>query len=430
MDLRDKLRSFNRNYSISSDPDNRSTDSSSLKRKIDIEDIIPGSYRQTSYGSSFVGERWFPLDYTCGSYPIFTGFDSSPNQPLAWLAKDEELLSMDLRTVAFLDTETTGLAGGAGTYVFLIGIGYFEGDSFKVEQYFLRDYNEELAMFSAFGELLPRFDGIVTFNGKTFDIPLIETRFNMVRRDLMRMGIETEEVPLRDLLHLDLLHCARRLWKARLTSCSLTSLEENILGLYREDDVPGALIPSLYFKYLQDEDARILEGVFTHNLQDILSLLALTGRMCQMVQNPKGADIGEPLDLFSLARLYEDIGLNEMAIETYNMAKDRATPYVKLEVMRNLSFLYKRLGAIEEAVAIWESFIHDGRDILVYPYVELAKYYEHKERDYGKAKEYTEGAIAITQRFRNNIKGSSSDLLDLNYRLDRLTRKMSLAKRG
>lgn len=148
-------------------------------------------------------------------------------------------IECDLSQIAFLDTETTGLSGGTGTYAFLVGIGTWNSSGFLVEQFFMRDFDEEAAMICSLEERFSRLEVIVTFNGKCFDLPLLESRFIMHRRHWGRAQA----------VHLDLLHPCRRLWKLRLKDCSLSNLEARVLGWERDEDVPGHLIPQVYFKY-------------------------------------------------------------------------------------------------------------------------------------------------------------------------------------
>src|SRR5262249_33194494 len=146
-------------------------------------------------------------------------------------------IECDPSRIAFLDTETTGLSGGTGTYAFLVGIGTWRSSGFLVEQFFMRNFDEEAAVICPLEERLSQVKVVVTFNGKCFDLPLLESRFVMHRRDW----------PLADGIHLDLLHPSRRLWKLRLKDCSLANLEREVLGFEREEDIPGYLIPQVYF---------------------------------------------------------------------------------------------------------------------------------------------------------------------------------------
>ncbi len=170
----------------------------------------------------------------------------------------------DVRRMLFLDTETTGL-GGPGTYAFLVGLGFVEDDAFVVRQHFIRSPDEEAAMLHAVAETLGECPTITTFNGVSFDVPLLRTR-------MRALGVKFS---FRDILHCDLLYGARRLWQRRLPNCRLQTLEEGVLGFKRQGDVPSGDVPGLYFDFLETGDLDSLEGVFHHNVLDIISLAAL-----------------------------------------------------------------------------------------------------------------------------------------------------------
>ena len=210
----------------------------------------------------------------------------------------------------YLDTETTGLAGGTGTYVFLVGAGFFDGDTFEVRQYFMRDLDEEPALLAAVGGLLGQFDGVVTYNGGGFDLPLLETRFVLARRRFPA-----------DVFHLDLLGSARRLWSTRLADCRLGTLERHVLGFTREDDLPGALIPSAYFDYLRRKQPGALPRIFEHNRHDILSLAALTGWVTGAVARAPVPDL-HPEELAGLGRIWEATDVDR-GLACYRMALER-----------------------------------------------------------------------------------------------------------
>ena len=378
--------------------------SKSVEAEVKIEEVISGKFIPTPFGDSFVRENYFPQDYRCGEVELFQIFQSS-TKIISSLARDDRLKEIDINKTVFLDTETTGLAGGAGTYIFLVGVGYFEGDQFCVRQYFMRDFNEERALLSAVNELLSNFEAIVSYNGKTFDVPLIQSRFIMSG---MKLNLENPG-------HFDLLYPARRLWKRRLENCSLSTVERDILGVIRENDVPGYLVPEIYFRYLKTKDARALKQVFEHNLQDILSLVALVSRMCFLVEDPlNNTEYG--MDIFSIAKMFDEERRYEQSTHYYAEAlKHNLTKEEVLETLRLTSFAHKRQGKWEEAEKIWKEIIERSREYIYYPYEELAKYYEHYLKDYQKAETVIEEALKIEKNIFLREK--------LQYRLDRIKRK-------
>src|SRR2546426_421355 len=205
-------------------------------------EVLGGELVETGAGPLLVVRREYPLTHTHGREPLGPAF-AAPLDLLSAAARAETPAG-NSRGLLFLDTEATGLAGGTGTYTFLVGVGRLDGDRFIVEQYFMRDFDEEPALLAALVPLLEQAAGVVTFNGSAFDLPLIETRFVLARR----------RWPPR-LPHLDLLRPARRVFAPRCADCRLTTLEREVLGLEREDDVPGALIPTLYFDFLRSRPA-------------------------------------------------------------------------------------------------------------------------------------------------------------------------------
>src|SRR5437667_8766191 len=229
-----------------------------------LERVVGGELVETGAGSLLVVRREYPLAHRHGGVPL-DGVRRAPLDVLARVARVEGD-GLAAERLLFLDTETTGLAGGTGTYAFLVGAGWIEGDAFVVTQHFMRDLDEEPALLAALAPLLERAGGVVTFNGAGFDLPLLETRFVLARRRWPAM-----------LPHLDLLRPSRRVWTGCFDDCRLGTLEREVIGLEREDDVPGALIPALYFDFLRSRRAAPLARVFDHNRHDVLSLVALLG---------------------------------------------------------------------------------------------------------------------------------------------------------
>jgi len=369
-----------------------------------IEEILSGKFIKTPFGQSFVRENFFPNDYMCGDTLLSQIFKSSTHK-LSHLVGDKRISEIDIRKTVFLDTETTGLSGGAGTFIFLIGLGYFTENQFCVRQYFMRDYNEEQALLSALNELLLKFESVITYNGKSFDLPLMETRFIM-------SGMEMN---LKNPAHLDLLYPVRRLWKRRLENCSLSTVEREILGVYRENDVPGYLVPEIYFRYLRTGDARDIKGVFEHNLQDILSLVVLTAKINDFFREPLNNNF-YPLDIFSLGKIYDKRKEYIKSSFYYNEALKSNLPGEEfLEALKLISFTYKRLEKWEEAEKVWKETINKSREFIYYPYEELAKYYEHHLKDYKKAEEIVEEALSMA--------GNVFLIEKLEYRLNRIKHK-------
>lgn len=302
--------------------------------------------------------------------------------------------------ILFLDTETTGLSHGVGTVAFLVGIGYFEKDYFIVRQYLMRDYDEEGFLLQHVLQHLSGKTTLCTFNGASFDMPLLEARFTMNR---MRNP--------HSLQHIDLLHVARRVWKLRLKSCRLSRLEEMVLGFTREDDLPGALVPERYFEYLKTKNRALLDDILEHNGQDILSLAHLLHRLIVLHETPLCAEKEE--DLFSLGRVYEMRGRPETARICYRAA-DKGS--VSALARARMAETYRKTGDTEDAAQVYEEMIksHQGG---IGPMIAMAKICEHKRRDIKKAIEYTQKAIMLcAQR-------DGDEMPALQKRFERLMKK-------
>ncbi|MGO8737067.1 MAG: ribonuclease H-like domain-containing protein [Terriglobia bacterium] len=347
-----------------------------------IEEYVEGQVLKNSWGEFFLAREVFPFGRPYGKLRI-GDIPSADLSPLNLVLKDAAM--PDASRLVFLDTETTGLAGGTGTCAFLIGIGNVEGMKFVVRQFFLRDYPEEKAMLEALAEILGTCEGIVTFNGKTFDVPLLETRYALARM----------KSPLDRLVHFDALHPARRLWKLRLESCKLTNLEEAILGISREGDVPGSEIPAIYFDYLRSGDARGLQPVFYHNALDVVSLAALTVELARALGDGGAEALGSPLDLFSLSRILGTAGSQEKSISTCRQALAAGLPQpVESLALKHLAAEFKRKRQHESAVELWLELSQREPPLAVEALEELAIHYEHRLRDIQQALEFTLDAVA------------------------------------
>src|SRR5574341_147444 len=380
-----------------------------IRRTVGIETLLDGRTVTTTRGECFVTTGIFPADHLHGPHQIGDWHGLSP-YTLAAVGNDRGLEEIDLRRYLFLDTETTGLGGGA--FAFLVGIGFFnEAGDLVVEQYFLRDPAEEVALLTILSERLPDGGGLVTFNGRTFDVPLLSGRF--IRS---RMPSRIESLP-----NLDLLAPARRLWKRRLPSCSLGALEVDILGMRRTgEDVPGYLIPALYNDYLRTGNASHLTRVFYHNREDILSMVALGITLTRTFgQQPEGLHV---IDRLSLARWYHSQEMLDECEAAYRLALDEAPDEETLQVtLHGLAHLLKRSERRNEALLLWERLADLKSDVLGHE--ELAKHYEWHGGNLALALDWTERGIALAQSWRPGIRQRQA-LNELERRRERLLRKI------
>ena len=310
--------------------------------------------------------------------------------------------------ILYLDTETTGLSGGAGTVAFLVGVGYLIEEGFLVHQYLMRDYPEERYLLENLAGLLAQFDALCTFNGKSFDLPLLQTRLRM-----NRMNAACLDKP-----HIDLLHLARRVWKMRLGRCNLGYLEEIIFGEARTDDIPGSQVPERYFAYLKNGDFSQLLQVLDHNRQDIFSLCRLLTHMAAMYATPEQQPYEQ--DVLSMGIALEKNCHLEQARRCYRLA---ARGLTRASSYRRLAHSYRRAGEGTEACALWREMIRLGEG-WVEPYVELAKYYEHTARDIDAALEITRQALCRVAEPSLRPPQAVQDTKNaLQYRYARLKRK-------
>src|SRR3990172_6858062 len=290
LSVSDKLKSLGVNKGITHLPQPKPAS------RYEIDWVVAGAYHPTPLGDVFIAEQSYPSDYVYGSSPLIS---PSPLSLISQWSNDPRIADLPLETFAFLDTETSGLAGGTGTYAFLVGVARFAGDKFVLQQFFMRDPAEEPALLEGLARFLAPCKALVTFNGKAFDAPLLSTRYFLNHIPL----------PYKDYSHLDLLPLARRLWRDRLESRALKYLEEHVLGLKRSaEEVPGYEIPWLYFDYLKTGDARPLGGVFYHNAMDVVAMAALLAQVNEMLQNPYGGNVQHGLDFVALGKLFEDLG--------------------------------------------------------------------------------------------------------------------------
>lgn len=301
----------------------------------------------------------------------------------------------------FLDTETTGLSHGAGTVAFLVGVGYFTHDHFIVRQYMMRDYDEEEFLLSYVAKDLYGCKVICTFNGATFDLPLLENRYT-----LKRMREQYIHRP-----HVDLLPTARRVWKLRLKKCNLSSLEAAVLGMEREDDLPGSMVPERYFTYLKTKEFFLLEDILAHNEQDIISLAHILSRL--LCLHASSIEAEKPEDIFSLGRVYERRGKMEGARMCYRAA-DRGA--VSAMARARMADCCRREGNWQEAARVYNRMIA-SRQGGIAPYIAMAKICEHKKRDIPAAIEYTRKAIILS------ADGPECNMDDLQKRYQRLMNK-------
>ncbi len=352
-----------------------------------IEEWSSGQVVTNEFGSHFQSERVFPGHICHGSADVGALVELSDDF-LEHLAED---LFRPVPAVrwAFLDTETTGLAGGTGTYAFLIGVGRITAQGFRVRQFFMREYAEERSMLAGLNEHLSEFDVLITYNGKSYDQPLLETRFRLARH----------KPPFSTLTHVDLLYGARRLWKLRLENCKLVELERQILGFEREGDIAGALIPYVYFEYLRARYSQPLIPIFHHNALDILTLACLTAIVPAAFRDTNSESLralgirrGE--ELAGIGRWVSSSGDHERGLDILKRAVQAGLPDALLfRTLWDIALLEKKLKRHHAARTVLTELAGCRNDFRVSALEELAKFYEHEEANLVLALEFTNQAL-------------------------------------
>lgn len=380
---------------------------------IALTDILRGSWEKTRVGDCFVVRKHIPFSLQHGDrdlslLPQLNIFDSlSAYSGISEIPFDQYL---------FIDTETTGLSGGAGTYVFLVGAAKFEKEGIHFAQFFLQDPANEPSQLAALEEFSANAKVVVSYNGKSFDLPRIKNRYLF----------HSWPAPFQDIFHLDLLHIVRRLWKNQLPSCSLGDIEHHLLGIERAShDIPGWQVSEKFFEYLQNSDPDPLEGVFYHNEVDVISLITLLSYIADRLSNPLSDLYRDQKDLVSIGRYLSDLNKTDLAIEVLTSALQNKSLSADLSLsgMKSLALIFKRNKDPDSAVPLWEecASLDD-----IYAKVELAKYYEHKKSDYQEAIHWTLSAQSSAKE--------SSELVefhrkDLEHRLNRLKTKEKKRKK-
>ena len=379
-----------------------------------LEQVLGGEWRHEAGAACFVVEsrRERPAPYARETVGAFA-------DRLAASASGASLLAgCPLRApFLFFDLETTGLGGGAGTYAFLIGCGWFDDGAFVTRQFVVVRFVDERAVLGAVTRELSRAGALVSFNGRSFDAPLLETRFLYHRLPWAADGLP----------HLDMLHVARRFWKRDQaptggTGCSLAALERQLLGHCRRDDVPGLEIPGRYFQFVRTGDARPLAAVLEHNRRDLLSLAALTARALHLVGSGPAA-LCDSREALALGWVYARAGLLDPAREAYRRAADTASAAaVRVEALRALAVSARRARSHDEAARYWRLVleVRGCPPTAVREASEaLAIHHEHRVHDLVAAKSFARQSL---------VHGSSArSSRAVEYRLERIERKLELS---
>lgn len=402
--------------------------------------LLGAGIARNHYGEHLSIRNWFSTPEFVEPSPIALDLLAKPSSSAdgghKGLARDESAFLRSRTALEnpdkwlFLDTETTGLAGGTGTYAFLVGLAWWDAGGLQIEQLFFRNFAEEHSLLHELSARIAERPVLVTFNGKSFDWPLLESRFTMTR---------AIAVP-RLAAHLDLLHPARALWKLRLGSVRLVELERHVLdarrlGWHREDDVASSLIPQFYFDYLRGGTAQPLAGVVKHNQMDLRGLAALYGKINAFLDSRKSAYAGtDSLDLFGLSKFLQRRGERDSAHLACTKALDAGLPAAfRPQATRELALMAKRRGDKDAAAALWQELVADPLDGIG-ACEQLAIHHERHARDFARALEFTQLAIAklgsLHAHSRDPYASARTIRLEqkLACRLERLRHRIGRAK--
>ena len=357
----------------------------------------------------------YPVEHLHGHTELGAALESDPEH-LAFFGNDETLVECNLEKTFFVDTETTGISGGSGTVAFLIGIGRFQNGLFVLDQCFMRDYDDEEPMLEYLAEQFAGCDTVVSFNGKSFDLPLLRTRFIQNRQRFRLDGT----------MHLDLVHTARRFWKRRLSNCSLGNLEREVLGVRRVGDVSSALIPQLWLEYLHTRDARPLQAVFYHHRMDILSLVTLVGMLSRQLRRADGTQFEHVEDQLSLLRAhFRQRQYDKVVLLGRAFLDQESIEALRRECLEMMGLACKRTARfadMQETLERWHrDFPADAQAAM-----ELAKHHEHRTRDLGRAERVcleTLERLEASARLFTAMDPAPAHML-LQHRLERIRAKL------
>ena len=355
---------------------------------------LPGDRIETAHGPMHLVDTFLEPAHHHGDTPVDRALTVDPNT-VATLAIDPVFENVDFKRMLLIDTETTGLSGGTGTIPFLIGAAWFEDESLRIQQYVLTELGRESPMLHALKERIEWASCVVSYNGKSFDWPLLRSRFVMNR-------VKAPALPP----HLDLLHCSRRVFKRRMESVRLVNMEEQVLGMTRVDDIGGAEIPGVYTTFLRGGDPQPMQGVIEHNGNDLIALAALLGWLNDHFEDVVRAD--DPRDHLSYARVAERAGDPKRALAFATAAAaggGQADCTVDAHLLA--ARVARRGGEAaqegQEERALLDALAASGedtRDRQLFVRIELSKLYEHRLKNLSRAWEHAAAARELGEDAR------------------------------
>jgi uncharacterized protein YprB with RNaseH-like and TPR domain len=402
MDIKDKLAYYKSKTQPeeSKQQNNISPSLKALAEKLDAEICHPSApflkvSRSEQLNPSLISSDFYKID-------------------LSFLEKKKQNPSFSLNDCIFFDLETTGLMGGSGTFAFLLGFASVSDNQIHIDQYFLPDFGREYYLFKELNEFIKPYKNLVSYNGKSYDHPLLRSRYIMNQL----------EPSFTQMVHHDLLHFARRVWKEALPACDLISIEENILNRYRDGDIPGWMIPQSYFDFLNTGVIHNMVRIIEHNYFDLLSLVELIIVLNRISQKPESENNVQVLNcLANLAFQQDNIRLYDQICISIEQRSGKISP----RLMVDKSIMHKRKNDWSTAIRIWDELIETSSYTL-FALEELAKYYEHQKKSYNKALEYTQralNALDLLDQLNSYDEKYEDYKKKFTHRYDRLKLKMS-----
>jgi uncharacterized protein YprB with RNaseH-like and TPR domain len=429
MDLEDRLKLLKKERTSRTKPDSvnkawqQIDKNADLSTKEKLEKLIsltktgikkkekPEPFEPQARKSLQIFENHFSLHSRYGKISLAAGLQLR-GEVLSLLGRDKSFEDRDLSSALFLDLETTGLSGGVGVVPFLVGLGFYREDKFQVLQFFLGDLAEEESLIKELSRFFSQmnFRSLVSFNGKGFDLPLLETRFILHGQPLSLSGLP----------HLDFLFSARSLWSHKQESCRLYHLAREILEAEREEDIPSAEIPFRYFQFLRSGDFSLIEPVLYHNQEDILSLLGVVikgGSFFAEELEERLEDLADAMDLFGAAKVLEKTGQLERSADFIRKALEgKLSEEIALLAKKKLAYYFKKNQEWDKAISLWQEMTPQNQ---LFCFRELAMYYEHREKDYKKAKDMAEEGLALAMGISRTYEE------DFAHRLERLRARIT-----
>ncbi|MCB9489434.1 MAG: ribonuclease H-like domain-containing protein [Deltaproteobacteria bacterium] len=385
-------------------------ESESLAEEKGLSAFVQGATVETDAGPVFEARTDYDGSQIYGKARCSEYLSVLPGDA-AYVAQDLTLSYLPPEGALFLDIETAESPRLDESCAFLIGVGFFEGRTLSVRQIFMRSRDEEAASLRRLNEHLARAKYLVTYNGRAFDVPFLAERARIA-------GVET---PIRDMPHLDLLKPSRRIWRGVWENCKLTTLEREVVGLSRRNDVPGRLVPSMYETYRADGDPRKLRALLDHNLYDVATLAPLGARLVATVRRPDALDIEPPPGAFlAAAEFHRRHGRHEDELIALQHAVEGEGD-TRRKAMLRLADRHKKAGRVAQARDLWQALIDEARDggpFEAAAYIEMAKDLERTAKDYVAARKLVIEAITRLAPDDRRLRR------DLMHRRDRLAVKI------